>query len=79
MSGALELGNPALGPEILGMDWRMALCTAVFFLFHWPCATTCLTIRKETGSVKWTLLAAALPTGVGILLCAVLRVLLGLL
>ena len=79
VSGALELGNPALGPEILGMDWRMALCTAVFFLFHWPCATTCLTIRKETGSVKWTLLAAALPTGVGILLCAVLRVLLGLL
>ena len=79
VSGAMELGAPALGPELLEMDWRMALCTAVYFLFHWPCATTCLTIRKETGSVKWTLLAAALPTGVGILLCTALRILLRLL
>ena len=29
-------------------------------LMHWPCATTLITIRKETGSLKWRLLAAAL-------------------
>lgn len=52
-----------------GMDWEMALCTAVFFLFHWPCATTLMTIRRETGSGKWTLLAAVLPTLVGVVLC----------
>lgn len=46
-----------------------ALCTLLFSLMHWPCGTTCLTIRKETGSLKWTLAAAALPTAAGVLLC----------
>ncbi len=46
-----------------------AVCTVLFSLFHWPCSTTLLTIRKETGSIKWTLLAAALPTAVGITAC----------
>ena len=46
------------------------MCTILFSLFHWPCSTTCLTIAKETGSVKWTLLAMALPTAVGMGLCA---------
>ena len=34
-----------------------ALCMLLFLLFHFPCSTTCLTIRKETGSWKWTLAA----------------------
>lgn len=46
-----------------------ALCTILFSLMHWPCSTTLLTIRKETGSWKWTALAAALPTSLGILCC----------
>ncbi len=46
-----------------------ALCTLIFMLFHWPCATTLLTIRKETGSLGWTLLAAALPAALGLGLC----------
>ncbi len=49
-----------------------AACTVLFSLFHWPCSTTLLTIHKETGSVKWTLLAAALPTMIGVLLCMAL-------
>ena len=49
-----------------------AVCTVVFSLFHWPCSTTLLTIRKETGSGKWTALAALLPTGIGMLLCMLL-------
>ena len=46
-----------------------ALCVMLFMLMHWPCATTLMTIRKETGSLKWTLLAAALPTLCGTLAC----------
>lgn len=46
-----------------------ALCTMLFSLMHWPCSTTLLTIKKETGSWKWTILAALLPTILGILCC----------
>ena len=46
----------------------MVLC-----LFHWPCSTTLLTIRKETGSLRWCVLAALLPTAIGFLLCALLQ------
>ncbi len=42
-----------------------AVCVTLFALFHWPCATTVLTIRRETGSLKWTLAALVLPTAVG--------------
>ncbi len=52
-----------------GWTWLTAVCTLLFSLFHWPCSTTCLSIWKESGSVKWTLLAVALPTGVGMALC----------
>ncbi|MBQ3184484.1 MAG: ferrous iron transporter B, partial [Firmicutes bacterium] len=46
-----------------------ALCVMILCLFHFPCGTTCLTIKKETGSLKWTALSAALPTVIGITLC----------
>ena len=49
-----------------------AACTVLFSLFHWPCSTTLLTVHKESGSLKWTLLAAALPTTIGIVLCMTL-------
>ena len=52
-----------------GWTWLTALCTILFSLFHWPCSTTCLTIAKETRSVKWTLLAVAIPTGLGMGMC----------
>ncbi|OUO39449.1 iron transporter FeoB [Flavonifractor sp. An306] len=52
-----------------GWTWLTAVCTLLFSLFHWPCSTTCLSIAKESGSVKWTLLAVLLPTGVGVGLC----------
>jgi ferrous iron transport protein B len=38
-------------------------------MFHWPCATTLLTVKKETGSLKWTLLSAVLPLAFGVVLC----------
>jgi len=52
---------------------RTALCATVFTLFHWPCSTTVLTVWHETKSAKWTLAAVLLPTAVGGILCATLR------
>lgn len=52
-----------------GWTWVTALCTMIFSLLHFPCSTTCITIYKETKSLKWTLLAFALPTILGILIC----------
>ncbi len=48
-----------------------AINVMLFSLFHWPCSTTLTTIRKETASCKWTLLAAFLPTVIGIACCLV--------
>lgn len=54
-----------------GWTGLTALCTMLFSLLHWPCSTTCLTIHKETGSIKWTLLSFFLPTVVAVLTCFV--------
>lgn len=56
-----------------GWTVKTALCMAVFSLFHWPCSTTCLTIKKETGSLRWTIAAFLLPTVIGILLCSLIN------
>jgi ferrous iron transport protein B len=52
-----------------GWTWITAVSTMLFSLFHWPCSTTCLTIGKETGSLKWTAVSFALPTVVGMAVC----------
>lgn len=52
-----------------GWTWTTAVSAVLFFLLHWPCSTTLWTIRRETGSIKWTLLAALLPTAMGMALC----------
>ena len=52
-----------------GWSVRTAVCFIIFTLMHWPCSTTLLTIKKETGSLKWTVLAFLLPTAAGVLLC----------
>lgn len=55
-----------------GWTWLTAICTMLFSLMHWPCSTTCLTIRKETQSWKWTAVSAAVPTAVGMTVCFLL-------
>ena len=52
-----------------GWTARTAVCMVLLCLMHFPCGTTVVTIRRETGSLRWTLLSAALPTAVGVLLC----------
>ncbi len=54
-----------------GWTWVTAVCAMLFSLFHWPCSTTCLTIYKETGSVKWTAASVVIPTLLGLWLCFV--------
>jgi ferrous iron transport protein B len=44
----------------------------LFSLLHNPCSTTIYTIYKETGSAKWTAVAALLPLALGIAVCATL-------
>lgn len=53
-----------------GWTWVTAVCTMLFSLMHWPCSTTCLTIKKETQSLKWTAAAVLLPTAAGFCTCA---------
>lgn len=53
-----------------GWTWITAVSMMIFTLTHWPCSTTILTVKKETGSWKWAALSAAIPTVVGIASCA---------
>lgn len=52
-----------------GWTWLTAVCTMLFSLMHWPCSTTCLTIRKETQSWKWTAVSILIPTLIGMAVC----------
>ncbi|HAU31772.1 MAG TPA: ferrous iron transport protein B [Desulfotomaculum sp.] len=54
-----------------GWTWLTALCAMLFCLNHYPCGTTLLTIRKETQSIKWTLITFAITAATGIILCFV--------
>ena len=58
-----------------GWTGLTALCAVIFTVLHWPCSTTLLTVKKETGSWKWTALAALVPTVMGLVLCAAVRAL----
>jgi ferrous iron transport protein B len=54
-----------------GWTWITAVSTMLFSLMHWPCSTTCITIKKETRSLKWTAVSFLVPTVVGIAVCFV--------
>ncbi|MBQ2694653.1 MAG: ferrous iron transport protein B [Clostridia bacterium] len=69
-----ELGGAAEIQTLLaanGWSAATAVCFILFSLMHWPCSTTLITVKKETGSLKYTLLAAVLPTAMGLALCAI--------
>jgi len=52
-----------------GWTWLTAVCTMIFSLNHWPCATTLWTIKKETQSWKWTGISFLVPTATGMIVC----------
>ena len=52
-----------------GWTYLTALNMMLFSLLHWPCATTLITIKKETNSVKWTALGFLIPTAIAFVVC----------
>ncbi len=70
----LELGSTTELYNLLsanGWTWVTAVSVMLFCLMHWPCSTTCLTIKKETQSFKWTLISFLVPTITGMIICFV--------
>lgn len=68
----LELDSLEQLKELLvshNWTWLTATCTMLFSLMHWPCGTTCWTIKKESGSFKWTVVSFLVPTITGIVIC----------
>ena len=61
----------AIGEILRQNGWTIltAINVMLFTVFHFPCATTLLTIKKETGSWKWTVISFLIPTVCGIVLC----------
>ena len=67
----VELENGELYNLLIqhGWTWLTAVNVMLFSLMHWPCSTTCLTIKKETQSLKWTAVSFLVPTACGIIIC----------
>ena len=57
---------------------KTAICMLIFIVFHFPCSTTILTIKKETSSTKWTLLSFFIPLLIGVILCLIVNVIFNL-
>ena len=61
----------AIGNILVQNGWTIltAINVMIFTCLHFPCTTTLLTIKKETGSLKWTVISFFIPTVCGIVLC----------
>lgn len=61
----------SVGQILIQNGWTMltAINVMIFTCLHFPCTTTLLTIKKETGSLKWTIVSFLLPTICGIIIC----------
>lgn len=68
----IDIENVAVIGNILNSNgWTLltAINVMIFTLLHFPCGTTLLTIKKETKSIKWTIVSFLLPTLCGIIIC----------
>lgn len=63
----------SIGQILISHGWTIltAINVMLFTVLHYPCATTLLTIKKETGSWKWMVLSFLLPTVCGIVVCMI--------
>ena len=55
-----------------GWTWLTAINTMIFALLHWPCATTLISMYRETGSKKWTALGFIIPTALAFTVCFII-------
>ena len=70
----MSTGNLVALREVLvsnGWTCVTAVSVMLFSLMHWPCSTTCLTVKKETSSIKWTILSIVIPTFCGVVICLI--------
>ena len=60
---------------LIGNGWTIttAISFVIFSVFHFPCSTTLLTIRKETNSWYYVILAFLIPTIIGVVLCILIN------
>ena len=58
--------------EANGWTMLTAINMMIFTLMHWPCATTLLSIKKESGSWFWSLIAFVGPTIMGMAVCGLI-------
>ena len=68
----LHLENLAdISQILLNNGWTIltAVNIMILSLLHFPCGTTLMTIKKETGSLKYTVLSFIIPSICGIILC----------
>ena len=76
-SGTLsEIGDLSVLRETFAANgWTSvtAACFILFSLMHWPCSTTLITVKKETGSWRYVLLAFLIPTILGVVCCMALH------
>lgn len=65
-----------IGQILVQNGWTIltAINVMLFTLLHFPCMTTLMTIRKETGSRKWMWVSFAIPTVCGMILCVSVNV-----
>ena len=63
----------AIGQILIQNGWTLitAINVMIFTLLHFPCTTTLMTIKKETGSWKWSVLSFLLPTVCGVVICMI--------
>ena len=63
----------SIGQILIQNGWTLitAINVMIFTLLHFPCSTTLLTIKKETKSIKWTVVSFLVPTICGIILCII--------
>ncbi len=61
----------AIGEILKQNGWTIltAINVMIFTILHFPCATTLLTIKKETGKMRWVVLSFLIPTVCGIIIC----------
>ncbi len=74
--GLVSMGDTeSLKALLIANGWtvRTAICTLIFFVAHWPCSTTLITVYKETKSLKWTIASFLVPALMGAILCIIVN------
>ena len=72
----LEINNLAnLKTLLVENGWTIltAINMLIMCLMHYPCGTTLWTIKRETGSIKWTVIAFLIPTIIGVSICFLIK------